>query len=65
MINARGIPTANCPECGCDLLKVNVKIDPLDYEIGLYTLDGECAECGALVTVATPLDHPDFQKGEK
>jgi len=27
MINARGIPTANCPECGCDLLKVNVKID--------------------------------------
>jgi hypothetical protein len=28
-------------------------------------LDGECAKCGALVTVATPLDHPDFQKGEK
>lgn len=64
MINARGIPTPICPECGCDLLRVNVKIDPSDYEIGLYLLDGECARCGALVTVATPLDHPSFGKGK-
>ncbi len=65
MINARGIPTANCPQCGYDLLKVNIKIDPFDYELGLYTLDGECAKCGTLVTVATPVDHPNFNKGEK
>jgi hypothetical protein len=65
MIDARGIPTPICPECGCDLLKVKVKIDPLDYELGLYMLDAECAKCGALVTVATPIDHPNFNKGER
>lgn len=65
MINARGIPTARCPECNSDLLKVAVKIDPLDYELGLYMLDGECAKCGTLVTLATPLDHPNHKKGEK
>lgn len=65
MINARGIPTANCPQCGHDLLKVYIKIDPSDYELGLYGLDGECAACGTLITVATPIDHPDFNKGEK
>jgi len=64
MINARGIPTAICPECGCDLLKILAKIDPIDYELGLYMLDGECAKCGTLVTVATPLDHPNFDGGK-
>lgn len=62
MINARGIPTATCPECNFDLIKVAVKIDPSDYELGIYMLDGECAKCGTLVTVATPLDHPDNKK---
>lgn len=64
MINARGIPTTRCPECGSDLIKVVVQFDPTDYEIGLYLLDGECAKCGALVTVATPLDHPKNIKGD-
>lgn len=64
MIDARGIPTCVCPECNCDLLKVAVKIDPADYEIGLYLLDGECAKCGALITIPTPMDHPDNLKGK-
>lgn len=64
MINARGIPTATCPECGYDLIKVSIKIDPSDYELGLYTLDGECARCGTLLTVATPLDHPNSEGKE-
>lgn len=64
MINARGIPTAICPECGHDLIKVSIKVDPSDYELGLYTLDGECAKCGTLLTVATPVDHPN-NKGKE
>lgn len=64
MINARGIPTSVCPECSFDLFKVVVKFDPKDYEIGLYLLDGECAKCGTLVTIPTPMDHPNNIKGE-
>jgi len=55
-MDARGIPTCICPACGFDLLKVAVKIDPSDYELGVYMLDGECVKCGTLLTVATPLD---------
>lgn len=55
-MDARGIPTTCCPNCSSDLFKIIVKLDPSDYEIGLYFLDGECAKCGTLITVATPLD---------
>ena len=50
----RGVPTHACP-CGNKLFKILACFD--DYEISLYTLDGKCAECGALVTVPTPLDR--------
>lgn len=56
-MDARGIPAISCPLCGSDLLKVVVKFDPEDYEIGLYFLDGECAKCGTLLTIATPIDY--------
>lgn len=59
MMDARGIPTTSCPFCGSDLLRVVVKFDPSDYEIGLYFLDGECAKCGTLLTIATPIDYPE------
>ena len=57
-MDARGIPTTLCPSCGSDLLKVIVKFDPSDYEIGIYFLDGECAKCGTLLTIATAIDYP-------
>jgi hypothetical protein len=50
----RGVPTHACP-CGQKVFEVLVVFD--DYEISLYTLDGKCVECGALVTVPTPLDR--------
>jgi uncharacterized Zn finger protein len=65
MINARGIPTCICPECSSDLFKVVVKFDPSDYEIGIYLLDGECAKCGTLVTIPTPMDHPNNIRRDK
>ena len=55
-MDARGIPTATCPECGSQYIKAIVQFDPKDYEIGLYFLDGECSICGTLLTLPTPLD---------
>lgn len=58
MIDARGLPTAECPSCGGVFFKIEVRFDPIDYEIGMYKLDGECSNCGTLVTVPTPFEHP-------
>jgi len=60
-MDARGIATCVCPNCGNDIFKILAKFDPEDYEIGLYMLDGECSRCKTLVTVPTPIDHPDFK----
>ena len=58
-MDARGIPTPQCPSCASTLLKLTVKFDPETYEIDLYFLeDAECAVCGTLVTAPTPLDLP-------
>jgi len=54
-INARGIPTSSCPECGTNIFKILVTFDE-NYDIEQYLLDAECAECGAFVTAPTPLD---------
>ena len=59
MIDARGIPTCNCPNCGGDLFKALVSFDPETYTIGMYHLDMQCFACGALATAPTPLDNPD------
>lgn len=61
MFDARGIPTAICPQCSGKYFKITVQFDPTDYEIGLYFLDGECAGCGTLITVPTPLDLGKLQ----
>ena len=55
-MDARGIPTCSCPQCGSVYFKAVIQFDPLDYEIGLYFLDGECKDCGTLVTLPTPID---------
>lgn len=55
-MDVRGIPTSLCPECGCDVLKVLVKFDHDTYEIGMYALEAECANCGTLLTAPTPID---------
>ena len=55
-MDARGIPTTVCPQCGSKYMKAIVQFDPTDYEIGLYFLDGECNSCGTLLTLPTPID---------
>lgn len=62
MIDARGIPTCICPNCGSTLFKALVSFDPETYTIGMYHLDMECYECGAFATAPTPLDMPDQEK---
>lgn len=62
MFDARGIPTTTCPSCNGVLFKIVAQFDPVDYEIGLYMLDAECAKCGTLITAPTPIDHPSFKE---
>jgi hypothetical protein len=52
----RGIPTMECP-CGCDWLVMVFRYDPETRLPGLLLLDGLCAACGALLTLATPVDE--------
>lgn len=63
MMDARGIPTRVCPQCGEDTFVVNVVFDEA-YEITFYHLDAECLFCGCLVTAPTPLDLPEGQHEE-
>lgn len=59
MIDARGIPTCICPNCGDKYFKALVAFDQDTYTIGMYHLDIQCNSCGALATAPTPLDNPD------
>jgi len=65
MIDARGIPTCNCPNCGNGLFRALVSFDPETYMVGMYHLDIQCNECGAFCTAPTPLDHPENPSNEK
>lgn len=58
-VDCRGIPTRCCPMCGHTFFRALVRFDE-DYTIGFYVLDGECDDCGALVTLPTEIDHPDY-----
>jgi rRNA maturation protein Nop10 len=65
MLEARGMPTCLCPNCGSKFFNIVVQFDPTDYEIGMYFLDAECVKCGTLTTAPTPLDHPNNLRREK
>lgn len=58
MLDARGIPTRVCLNCGGDLFTVQVSFDE-DYEITGYLLNCECAYCQTKLTAPTPLDLID------
>jgi C4-type Zn-finger protein len=57
VVDLRGIPTAECPMCGSNIITINAVFDS-DYEISLYMLDAECAMCHTRLTAPTPLDLP-------
>lgn len=64
MIDARGIPTCQCPSCGGTLFKALVAFDPETYTVGMYHLDIECYKCNTMVTAPTPLDNPNKEYRE-
>lgn len=57
MMDARGIPTSECPECGGNLIRIDAIFDE-EYEVAWYQLDASCSQCGCLLTAPTPLDLP-------
>lgn len=56
MIDARGIPTRACPECGCNVLVIHATFDE-EYEVAGYFTDAWCAACNTRLTAPTPLDR--------
>jgi hypothetical protein len=61
-VELKGIPTAACPLCGCTWFITGVSLDAETYEISSWMLAGaSCHDCGTLVTLACPPDHPDFE----
>jgi C4-type Zn-finger protein len=60
MLDARGIPTRECPSCGSDLFTIQARFDE-DYEICMYLLDCECSSCKTKLTAPTPLDLVEFE----
>ena len=57
-MDCRGIPTHACPACGHTFFRIVARFE--DYELAFYTTAGECDNCGALVTVPTPVDEPGY-----
>lgn len=61
-MDLRGEPTHICA-CGSQVW--NVKCMFQDYEISMYFLDMECADCGSMATAPTLVDMPeDYVKME-
>ena len=56
-LDARGIPTHECPTCRSAVF--NVRAVFVDYDIAAWFTDATCAECGTLVTAPCPPDMPD------
>mgnify|MGYP006274460521 FL=1 len=54
-LDARGVPTHACPNCGCKIFRVQAVFE--DFEIAMWFTDGVCVECGTKVTVPTPVDR--------
>jgi hypothetical protein len=57
-MDARGIPTCECPNCGGIWFKLNVIFNPKTYTIGEYSRDMECIDCKTIATSPTPPDKP-------
>jgi hypothetical protein len=53
-MDLRGNPIGSICMCGSELFTAIVGFD--EGEISFYFLDGECVDCGSLVTLPTPID---------
>lgn len=55
VLDARGLPTHACPECGCMLFNIRAMFENSD--IAMWFTDGTCCDCGTQLTVPTPVDN--------
>jgi len=53
-MDLRGNPIGDFCLCGSELFTAIVAFE--NGEIAFYFLDGECVNCGSLVTLPTPID---------
>ena len=54
-MDLRGNPIGDFCLCGSELFTAIVAFE--HGEIAFYFLDGECVDCGSLVTLPTPIDN--------
>jgi len=54
-MDLRGTPIGTMCICGCEVFLALVAFGE-DKEIAFYFLDGECVNCGSLITLPTPVD---------
>jgi hypothetical protein len=54
-MDLRGYPIGDTCVCGSELFTAVIAFE--QGEICFYFLDGECVDCGSLVTLPTPIDN--------
>lgn len=54
-MDLRGNPIGDVCVCGCEFFVMLGGF--VDGEMSFYFLDGECAGCGSMVTLPTPIDR--------
>ena len=57
-LNARGVPTHACPNCGHLVFRIKAIFE--DNNIVLWFTDAECDDCGTLLTAPCPADGAEF-----
>jgi len=57
-MDLRGNPIGDICVCGCDVFVLLGGF--VDGEIAFYFTDGECAGCGSMVTLPTPIDGDEI-----
>lgn len=57
-MDLRGNPIGDVCICGCDIFVLLGGFS--EGEIAFYFTDAECAGCGSMVTLPTPVDEDDF-----
>jgi hypothetical protein len=55
-----GEPYHFCGNCGSNLFLIMATFE--NYDISQWLTDGFCVECGARITIPTPVDDPEFER---
>lgn len=61
-IDQRGIPSNECINCGSNIQVIRAIF--ANYELIMWFLDSFCANCGSPMTTPTPVDNPEYIRGD-